>query len=112
MAKIYTFNLKQGNLAPVLPAILKDETGVFPALPGATITFSMKTRDLLTTIVDNQPVEIVDAEQGLVNYNWQEGDTDTPGKFYGEFTAILADGTPVTFPNNTYIHIEILAALS
>lgn len=34
-----------------------------------------------------------------VEYQWQEGDTDDPGSYEGEFTVTYSDGAEFTIPN-------------
>jgi hypothetical protein len=47
------------------------------------------------------------ASSGDVSYEWQSGDTDAIGTYYGEFVVTYSDGTVETFPKNGSYDIHI-----
>lgn len=48
---------------------------------------------------------------GVVQYAWATGDTDTIGKYKGEFEVTFVGNLKQTFPNDDYLLIEIKADL-
>lgn len=57
--------------------------------------------------VDRQPITVLDAADGLVQYEWDASDTDDPGAYFAEIEVTWDDGTVSTFPTNGYIYVEI-----
>jgi hypothetical protein len=55
---------------------------------------------------------ITDALGGVVQYDWQSGDTDTAGSYYAEFEVTYNDGAVETFPNNQNLAISIRKELN
>ncbi len=47
---------------------------------------------------------------GRVSYDWQSGDTDTAGTFYGEIQTTL-NSKPLTYPNTRSFLIEVISDL-
>ena len=64
------------------------------------------------SVVIDQPMTIVDEENGVVRYDWQSGDTDTPGTYYVEFEVTYQDLSVETFPNNTNETVLIIPQLN
>lgn len=54
---------------------------------------------------------ILNAEQGLVQYELAEGDTDTVGTYKGEFKVTFPSGKTRTFPGADYLAVRIVADL-
>jgi len=92
------FSIKQNDTSPSLQATLKDSSQSPVALLGATVMFHMKSLD--GTLKVNQQMTITDEDNGVVQYDWQGGDTDTVGTYYVEFEVTYADAAVETFPNN------------
>lgn len=61
-------------------------------------------------LVDREVATVTDvntaANTVTVEYRWQNGDTDTPGVYNGEFEFTLTGG-PVTAPTHGYITVVI-----
>ena len=98
-----TFKIKQGDRRPYLEAqlVTRDEAGEVEGpqdLTGATVVFTMKNKTDGSILIDEAPVTVVDSTEGMVQYEWEPGDTDLPGKYIGEFEATFTD-EPITFPN-------------
>jgi len=92
------FSIKQNDTSPSLQAILKDASQTPIDLTGATVMFHMKSVD--GTVKVDQQMTITDDTGGVVQYDWQSGDTDTVGTYYVEFEVTYADASVETFPNN------------
>jgi len=92
------FSIKQNDTSPSLQATLKDASQTAVNLTGATVMFHMKSVD--GTIKVDAEMTITNAEGGVVQYDWQTGDTDTVGTYYVEFEVTYSDLSVETFPNN------------
>lgn len=98
------FFLKRGDTSPAL------QYSLLPApivLTGATVRFSMRPRGSVTPTINRAVAVIEDALAGIVRYDWQVANTDTPGLYEAEFEVTYADGTVETFPNSDWIIIRI-----
>jgi len=105
------FSIKQNDTAPSLRATLRDGSGTVIDLTDATVRFHMKAVGGTAVKVDALS-NIIDAEGGIVQYNWASNDTDTAGSYYAEFEVTYSDGTIETFPNNSNLSISIRAELN
>jgi len=92
------FSIKQNDTSPSLQATLKDASQTAVNLTGATVMFHMKSVD--GTVKVDEEMTITNAEDGVVQYDWQTGDTDTVGTYYVEFEVTYSDLSVETFPNN------------
>lgn len=92
------FWIKQGNTERPFRVQLTDSQDDPVDVTGAAITFKMK-RFGEDGIVVSGSVDIVDAPEGIVEYDWQEGDTDEPGKFAAEWDVDYEVDGVETFPN-------------
>ena len=63
-------------------------------------------------VVLDQQMTITDAEGGVVQYDWQAGDTDTVGTYYVEFEVTYSDASVETFPNNGSLPLVITRELN
>lgn len=109
------FWIKQDNRRPYIEAVLKDEDGaVIPlTLPPNDVLFSMETRGTGTAKVYRESCTIVDAANGVVQYEWAAGDTDTPGIYFGEFIIDWdGNGDEITCPNDGYKIIKVKAKVA
>lgn len=103
------FTIKQGDTAPAITRTLKElksgklEVVDLSAATGVIFRWRLvPTRDTSTATG-----QIVDAVNGLVQYEWAPGDTDVVGNYEGEFVVTWADGDTQTFPSDQYIPIII-----
>jgi hypothetical protein len=97
------FQMKRGDTSPVLRFALKPTT---LDISGATVRFQMRTKT--RTLVIDELAEVVSDLPPVIQYAWQEADTATAGSFEAEFKVTYADGGIETFPNTTFIFIQIL----
>lgn len=97
-----TIRYKMGDTIPLTYAIEEwniDTQGVEPYdLTNKTVTFSMKKTTADTWLIVDQPCSVVSASEGLVEYAWASGETETGGMFKAVFKVINADGEVSSFP--------------
>lgn len=103
------FKIKQNDTSPAIRATLKDSNGQVLNLIGASVKFHMKTEN--GRIAVDNTATIVDDENGIVEYNWANGDTKYEGLNYAEFEVTYEDESIETFPNDGYIKIKITREL-
>ena len=104
------FNIKQNDTSPSLQAILKDASGTAISLTGASVRFHMKALD--GTVKVDAAMTVTDNLNGVVQYDWQIGDTDTVGSYSVEFEVTYSDSTIETFPNNQNLTISVVRELN
>jgi hypothetical protein len=104
------FSIKQNDTSPSLQATLKDASLSPVDLTGATVMFHMKSVD--GTVKVDQQMTITDDTGGVVQYDWQSGDTDTVGTYYVEFEVTYADSSIETFPNNGNKVVSVVKELN
>jgi 5-hydroxyisourate hydrolase-like protein (transthyretin family) len=104
------FNIKQNDTSPSLQATLKDAALTAIDLTGATVRFHMKSID--GTVKVDKVMTIVNEANGVVQYNWVTGDTDTVGTYYVEFEVTYADASIETFPNNGNRVVSVVRELN
>ena len=104
------FSIKQNDTSPALQATLKDVALAPIDLTSATVRFHMKSVDNILKI--DEVMTVVSEANGVVQYNWQAGDTDTVGTYYVEFEVTYADLAVETFPNNGNKVITVVKELN
>ena len=104
------FSIKQNDTSPSLQATLKDAELNPINLGGATVRLHMKSVD--GTIKIDKAITVINDLQGLVQYDWVVGDTDTVGTYYVEFEVTYNDGSIETFPNNGSKIINVVKELN
>jgi len=104
------FSIKQNDTSPSLQATLKDAQLNPINLHGAVVMLHMKSID--GTIKIDTQMTVVDDEGGIVQYDWQTGDTDTVGTYYIEFEVTYTDGAVETFPNNGNKVVSVVRELN
>lgn len=92
------FSIKQNDTSPSLQSTLKDAALNPINLTGASVRLHMKSVDGGFKV--DEEMVVVNALQGVVQYDWQEGDTDTVGTYYVEFEVTHSDDSVETFPND------------
>jgi hypothetical protein len=104
------FSIKQNDTSPSLQATLKDAALTPINLTGANVRLHMKSVD--GTLKIDQPMSVVTPLQGIIQYDWQAGDTDTVGTYYVEFEVTYSDASVETFPNNGNKTISVVRELN
>ncbi len=120
-----TFTIKRNDTYPYLRRQFFDTFGnIVPIAAGDTVMFTMRTS---TDVLMTSPAKthgtavIIDAANGVVEYQWATGDTDTATTtetstlgtlkdtpYAAEFELTrLSDGKIETFPQGTYIAVSI-----
>jgi hypothetical protein len=109
--KTRVFNIKSNDTLPALSVKIKARNCINAEisfdLTGATAcTFSMADTNGNLKISSNAAL-ITSYSGGTVQYNWTSEDTDTVGKFRGEFEITFSDGNKLSVPSFGYIDIHI-----
>jgi hypothetical protein len=109
------FKIKRNDTLPTIQVSIStkgnlgQKTG-FDLIGVTAVTFTM-VDDCSNSKIYNQPAQIVCPSGGTIQYNWQDGDTDTEGIFFGEFELKYATGQRLSIPTQEGIKIEILKDL-
>lgn len=101
------FFIKQNDTSPFMTATLKDASDNAVDILGSSVQFHMRAVGSTTVKVDAAAV-VTDGENGAVKYEWATGDTDTVGQYQAEFEVTYAGGKIETFPNNSYILVQVV----
>ena len=104
------FRIKQNDTSPSIQATLTDANLVPINLIGATVMFHMKATG--GSIVVDREMTITNEEGGVVQYDWQSGDTDTAGTYLVEFEVTYTDGSIETFPNTGSLIVVVTPELN
>lgn len=103
------FYIKKDDTRPKIRCALTDAEDTEVNLGGATVKFVMtpKAEPVGSTPTVDADADVITAVDGIVEYEWQTGDTETAGKYRAEWEVTFADGGVETFPNDTYIEVII-----
>lgn len=107
------FEIKRGDTLPNIRATLKLSDGTVQDLTTATaVNFVYAPRDGTTPDTSSpttRTATIVDAANGIVEYDWIAADTATVGEFLAEFEVEFGTDR-LTFPNgkDEYIHVHVV----
>ena len=99
------FEIKRNDLRPHWRVQLTENGDPADISGAAGAAFTMKVGG--TTKVNKEPMTIIDAPTGVVEYVWQTGDTDTSNTYNVEVEVDWGASTPQTFPSKGYFTIEI-----
>ena len=92
--------LKAGDTAPTLTVNTNAD------LTGATAV--AKLRRVHDGTVVTKTLTITDPANGVCQYAWQTGDTDTPGYYLVEALVTFSGGSVQRFPQGSYMEVLIL----
>lgn len=102
------FNIKQNDTAPALKVKLLNDNGNLKKDMDliSSVQFHMMDRDENTVI--SKSGTIISEDDSTVAYDWDDGDTESVGKYRGEFELEYDNqGGTETFPNSGYIDVII-----
>ena len=106
-----SFTIKQNDRQPYLRRNLRDSQGnPIGDLTGKTVMFTMIRMGATTKKVD-APAVVVDGPTADVEYQWQVGDTDTPGVYQGDWKVDPAGAEQVTVPNANNMRVTVISEL-
>lgn len=75
------------------------------------VRFIMRDVKLPTAKVNSPAIVVSPPVTGKVRYDWQTGDTDTPGSYSAEWEITWLGGKKQTVPTTSYHSIDVLADL-
>ena len=104
------FFIKRNDLSPTIRVSLKDANGAYVNLNNATVLFKMQP--LLGGSIISSSADIFDTSEATVEYIWQVGDTEDSGSYRAEFEVTYSDGKVESFPNSSFIRVEITDDIS
>lgn len=99
--------IKQGDCEPGLRMRLINEDGEPMDLMGFQVEARIRSTTTGDKIVDGA-ISLIDARNGIVEYDWNTNDTQNAGIYEGEVTAYDSQGCIITFPNSSYFNIQIM----
>ena len=111
-AEVPAVHLKEGDTGPPLEVRLTDDSNGPTALNSSTdsVRFDLERPDGSDVTLTNN-AEITAGAEGVVTYEWDSSDTDTPGQYFGEFVVTFNEGATdesvQTFPSAGYIPVVI-----
>lgn len=100
------FIIKEGDNKPDLIVDLTDANGLVNLDGLDEVRFHMRPIEGPTVVVDAVAEALQTGSdpnytnKGRVKYEFQAGDTDVPGRYYGEFELTYVSGEILTFPND------------
>jgi hypothetical protein len=102
--------VKAGDTYPSLVTTLEENGGPLDLTGASSVTMRMASSsvsmtDLVCTVVG-------DPTEGVVEYEWEAGDTATPGTYKVDFLIDFGDGQLQSAPNDSEKEIVIRPAVS
>lgn len=102
------FHIKVGDTAPPITGTLENGAGQVISLAGIqSVRFVMRAIHGATAPKVNGFAIVDNAAGGVVHYDWQPIDTDTPGGYKGEWVVTFAGGQVERFPNDRNLTIAV-----
>lgn len=98
------FTIKQGDLEPGLFVTIDNTSGAVVSF--ATVT-SIQLRFATSQGRELWVRGMTQEGTSSASYAWQQGDTDTPGIYYGEVIVTWFGGRVQTYPPMGYLLIDI-----
>lgn len=107
-----TVLIKRTSMFPKITARLRNLDGTYVDLTTAdSVTFTMRRLEENqpdTLVFSGRACSIVNAAQGVVEYEWQSGDTDIAGAHVGDFEITWSPGVTEIIPTKGYVSVRIL----
>lgn len=104
--------IKAGDTYPPLVTTLEENGGPLDLTTATSITMRMASDSPPSAVDDLVCAVVGDPTQGVVEYEWQAGDTDVPGTYKVDFVIDFGTGQLQTVPNETEKEIVIRAAIA
>lgn len=102
--------MKKGDTLPIRELELQEENSSGDRVPidltGGSVSFYVYDNQTGQLLIDGSSVTVTDASNGLIEYEWKDGDTQETGVHKGEFVIEYADGE-LTVPNDGFIPVKI-----
>ena len=112
---IDTLFLTRNDLQPYYLVGVTNSTGAIVDLTGATVRVTMRLENSTALTIDRSTagLTVTGATSGEFQYQWQAGDTNSPGTFDIEFEITPASGGKFTLPNPSegVAHVRIFDSL-
>ena len=103
------FIIKRNDLRKDLERTLVIDDSVVDLSSADTVEFHLNERPKSDTNILNENANIKDAANGVVEYQWADGDTDLePRTYFYEFQVNWDNGDPQTFPNTGFKTLKIV----
>lgn len=104
--------VKRGDLLPSARGTCLEPDGSAVDLTDASLVCFAMTPEHPGAGPDVQQAAVVvgDPADGVVEYAWQEGDTDVVGVYRAEFRVIFGAGGRRTYPQDGYLEVEVEAS--
>lgn len=106
--KMADWYMTQGDTAPRIRARLT-QNSVPVNLSGADVVFRMWKNG---AVVVEEDATVESASDGLVFYQWEDGDTDSVGTHEASFIVTYSGGLVQTFPGKGHMIVEIQPEVS
>jgi len=97
---------KKGDQADPYTAQLKDANGPVDITGNKRVQFYMKNRKTGNKKIEGKTVNVLNASEGRVEYEWDSEDVDTAGVFEAEIVVEFTNGDE-TWPSNGFKSIKI-----
>ena len=97
-----SINMNTGDLSPSIVATMQNSNGSTFNLTGCTVQFQLSQQG---QILFTKAAIIMDAANGVVQYNWGAGDTNQYGVCTGLFIVTLPTGATQTFPTVDFFYV-------
>ena len=107
-----SFYIKQNDTAPSIQAVLTDSNGRVKSMADASLVRFHMQDENSSALVTNGVGTVINANKGIVAYEWQSGDTANTGIHSAEFQITYDNGTIETFPNTGYIKVIIKSEIA
>jgi len=112
MNPIKPFIIKRNDTFPTLTITVKTRgefNQVIPYNLSAVTACTFSMADSSGNLkVSSASSTIVSASAGTIQYAWTVEDTDSSGKYNGEFELLFTGGNIMSLPNLGYINVEVI----
>ncbi len=92
---IPSVEMNTGDLSPSIVATLQNSDGSIFDLTNCTVVFQLSQQG---KVLFSKAASVINAKSGVVEYDWDAGDTDFSGVCTGLFIVTLFGGATQTFP--------------